>query len=299
MEIKIVNEVVKEKVATIILSFLRKEKVFHIFGIPGGYTFGISNELHEFPDIKFVQCQHEQGATFMADGYARASKNIGVVLVTAGPGLSNTFTGIISAFADGIPILLISGAIPKDKMFKGAVQDTESFRVDISAAFKETTAFQANITYKDNFLQYFRNAIRYLFKGKVGPVHLNISSDIFSQEVEHRYEYYKLYKDSYISYQAADRAFDEILTARSAIIMVGYGVVQSKAQEQVEELAELLKIPVVTTPKGKSAFNNESKYYLGIFGAGSNMIPVEYLKNEEVDLVIAIGTTFNEFSSSA
>ena len=299
MEIRLVKETVKEKIATIILTFLKKEKVNHIFGIQGGYTGGFGDEINSFPEIQFIRCQHEQGAAFMADGYARASGKFGVILTTAGPGLSNTFTGIISSYADGIPILHISGAIPKDKAFKGAIQDTESFHMSIIDSFKEATRFQADIHYKDSFLQYFRNGIRYLFKGKRGPVFLNIGADLFSQEIEHHQEYFRHYEDNYFDKYATNVILEEIKSSRSLLILAGHGVVLSRAQDKLEQLADLLKVPVIVTPKGKSAFNNESPYFLGVFGAGTNTIPMEYLKNENIETILAIGTSFNEFSSDA
>lgn len=299
MKIEMTTKTIKEKISTTILNFIRKENVNYIFGMQGGYTVGFGDEIHNFDDIHFIHCQHEEGAAFMADGYAKASGKFGVVLTTAGTGLSNTFTGIISSFADGIPILLISGAIPRDKIFKGAIQDTESFRMNIFSSFKETTKFQADIIYKENFLQYFRSAIRYLFKGKLGPVFLNISSDIFSQEIERKFEYFRHFENSYFDKIAADESIKELKKSKSAIIIVGYGVTTSQAKVEVEKLTNLLKIPVLTTPKGKSSINNESDFHLGVFGVGANLIPLEYLKNEKIDTIIAIGTSFNEYSSSA
>jgi acetolactate synthase-1/2/3 large subunit len=299
MEIRITKEVIKEKISKIILSFLKKEKVNYIFGMQGGYTVGFGDEILNFPEMHFIRCQHEEGGAFMADGYARASGKFGVLLTTAGPGLSNTFTGIISAYADGIPLLLISGAIPKDKAFMGAIQDTESFKMNIALSIREATRFHADIFQSDSFLQYFRNSIRYLFKGRKGPVFLNIGADLFSKEIEHTQEYFRHYNDQFIDQSAADNIIEEIKSSRSILIIAGHGVIQSNAREELLHLVELLKVPVMVTPKGKSAFNNESPYFLGVFGAGSNIIPEEYIKNETIETILAIGTSFNEFSSNS
>lgn len=299
MEIHSTTQKISEKISSIILSFLKKEEVNFIFGMHGGYTGGFGEELNNFSEIKFIHCQHEEGAGFMADGYAKSSKKFGVLLTTAGPGLSNTFTAIISSYADGTPILHISGAIPKDKIFKGSIQDTSSFNLNISTAFKETTRFHADIINKNNFLQYFRNAIRYLFKGKKGPVLLNIGSDLFSQEVEHKLEYFRHFNNNYFDREASKHAIDVIKTSKSTLILAGYGVIQSKAQNELELLAQTLQVPVMVTPKGKASFNNESDLFLGVFGAGSNLIPEKYLETEYLETIIAIGTSFNEYSSDA
>ncbi len=299
MEIRVTKEATKERISQIIISVLKKEKVNYIFGIPGGYTCGFGNEINNYPEIHFIRCQHEEGGAFMADGYARASNKFGVILTTAGPGISNAFTGIISSFADGIPVLLIAGAIPSDKAFKGAIQDTESFNMNIAMSIREATRFHANISKKETFLQYFRNSIRYLFKGKKGPVFLNIGADLFSQEVEHSQEYFRHYIDQYFDKIAADNIIEEIKSSRSLIIVAGHGVILSSARDELQRLVELLKVPVIVTPKGKAAFNNESPYFLGVFGAGSNVIPEEYLKNEKIETILAIGTSFNEFSSNS
>ena len=129
---RILKEDIEESISDIILKFLQQENVRHIFGMQGGYTVGIGDRLNDYEDLKFVHCQHEEGAAFMADGYAKATGKFGAILVTAGPGLSNTLTGIMSSLADQVPILLIAGAIPRKKSYVGAIQDTESFGVDIS-----------------------------------------------------------------------------------------------------------------------------------------------------------------------
>ncbi len=299
LEIRITPEKKTEKISAVILSFLRKENVNYIFGMQGGYTGGIGDEIHNFPDIKFIQCQHEEGAAFMADGYAKASGKFGVVLTTAGPGLTNTFTGIISSLADGIPILLISGAVPKNKILMGAIQDSESFGMSTVAAFKEGSVFSAEIHYKDTFLQFFREAIRHLFKGKKGPVFLSIGSDIFSQEVAHNYEYMRHSDNRIFDMEASDFALNILKSSKSAAIIAGNGVKLSSAQDELEIFAKLLNIPVIVTPKGKSSMNNESDLFLGAFGAGSNIIPKKYLKNESIETIIAVGTSFNEYASDS
>ncbi|NOQ26588.1 MAG: hypothetical protein GQ564_14615 [Bacteroidales bacterium] len=297
LEIRITNEETTEKVATVILSFLKKEKVNFIFGMHGGYTVGMGEELHNFPEIQFIHCQHEGGAAFMADGYAKASGKFGVVLTTAGPSLTNAFTGIISSFADGIPILLISGAVPHSKALIGAIQDTASFGMDVASSFKEAVRFHADIHNKDTFLQYFREAIRYLYRGKKGPVFLNIESDIFSQEVTHNFKYLRHSNNKFFDAESTDFVLDVLKKSHNAVIVAGNGVKLSKAQDELEVFANLLKIPVIVTPKGKSGFNNESELFLGSFGAGSNIIPDEYLKQEPIETIIALGTSFNEYSS--
>lgn len=297
LEIRITDEKTTEKVATAILSFLKKEKVNYIFGMHGGYTIGIGEEINNFPEIQFIHCQHEGGAAFMADGYAKTSGKFGVVLTTAGPSLTNAFTGIISSLADGIPILLISGAVPRSKALIGAIQDTESFGMDVTTSFKGAVRFHADIYEKETFLQYFREAIRYLFKGKKGPVFLNIGSDVFSQNIKHNYEYLRHSNNRFFDTESADSALNVLKESRGAAIVAGNGVKLSNAQEELEIFANLLKIPVIVSPKGKSAFNNESELFLGCFGAGSNIIPDKYLKQEPIETIIALGTSFNEYSS--
>jgi acetolactate synthase-1/2/3 large subunit len=297
LEIRITNEKTTEKVATAILSFLKKENVNFIFGMQGGYTGGIGEEINNFPELEFIHCQHEGGAAFMADGYAKTSGKFGVILTTAGPSLTNAFTGIISSLADGIPILLISGAVPHSKALIGAIQDTASFGMDVTSSFKEAVRFHADIHDKDTFLQYFREAIRYLFKGKKGPVFLNIGSDIFSQKIEHNYEYLRHSNNRFFDTESTDSVLNVLKKSRNAVIVAGNGVKLSKAQDELEIFANLLKIPVIVSPKGKSAFNNESELFLGSFGAGSNIIPDKYLKQEPIETIIALGTSFNEYSS--
>lgn len=299
IEVRTTQETFNETISDVIFTFLKKEKVNYIFGIPGGYNAFLVDALNDYTEVKLIRGQHEEGSAFMADGYARSSGKFGVVLTTAGPGLSNSFTGIISSLADGIPIMHVSGAIPRNKSLRGAIQDTESFRMNISNAFKEATVFHSDIVHKDNFMQYFRNGIRHLFKGKRGPVFFNIGADLFNQTIEHNQEYFHYFPDRYYDKEAADHCLDEIRSSKSLLIIVGHGVIMSNAQREVENLVNLLKVPVIVTPKGKSAVNNEMPEFLGVFGAGSNVIPEKFLENEQIDIILAIGTSFNEYSSNA
>ncbi len=293
------KEQVEESPANLILSTLKKEGITHIFGMHGGYTIGFGDELYNHPEIEFVHCQHEEGAAFMADGYAKATGKFGVVLTTAGPGLSNTLTGIISSMTDLTPILHISGAVPQSKTLIGAIQDTATYGLDLTAVFKDTVRFSANVYNKDNFLNAFRMALRHLFKGKPGPVLLNIASDVFSQKIKHNYKYFRHSGGRVFDQQACFYALEELKSAKSALIIAGHGVKKSNAIVQLNTFVNYLKIPVIVTPKGKSVFNNESCLFLGSLGAGSNIRPKEYLKNEKIDTIIAIGTSFNEYSSNA
>jgi len=298
-EIKLLEEPITEKIAQIICNIIKKEGVTHIFGINGGYTVGIGEELHNHPEIQFIHTQHEQGAAFMADGYAKVSGKFGVIVVSAGPGLSNTLTGILSAKADGVPVLLLSGEVPIIKSAKGAIQDTSSFGASIMSIFKEATKYAVDIPVKEIFLQHFRTGIRHLFKGKKGPVFFNIASDLFSQEIEHNFEYTQHTDNRVFEADSVKYALEILKESKSAVIFAGHGVCLGQAQQQLENLAEILGVPVIVSPMGKSAINHESQYFLGSFGASSNIIPELYLKNEGVDTMIAVGTSYNEFSSNA
>lgn len=288
-----------ETVADIILSYLRTENVRSIFGMQGGYTVGIGDKLNDYDDIRFIRCQHEEGAAFMADGYAKATGKFGAVLVTAGPSLTNTITGIISSYTDNVPIMLIAGAIPRKKAFWGAIQDVESYRISVVNMFREMTRFHANIFEPETFVQYFRNGVRHLHRGTKGPIFFNIASDVFSQKVHHNYEFVGHGDNLFFEAEAVKHALKILKKTKKAVIFAGNGVKQSGAQNELEKLVKIIKIPVITTPKGKSAFNNESPYYLGSFGAGTHPVVEKFLEEEDIDTVIAFGTSFSEYSGNA
>lgn len=295
----VLDHEIEETISDTILKYLCAEDVRIVFGMHGGYTVGIGDKLNDYSDITFVRCQHEEGAAFMADGYAKATGKFGALIVTAGPGVTNALTGILSSLADQIPVLMISGAVPRKKAYMGAIQDTESFGVDVSTVMKACSRFHANVYTDGTFVQLFRSGTRHLHRGKKGPVIINIASDLFLRKIIHNCTFQGHGDNMYFEADAVKHALTVLKKSKNVVIFAGNGVKLSNSQRELEKLVELLKLPVITSPKGKSAFNNESPYYLGNFGAGSHPVVEKYLEKEPIDTVIAFGTSFNEYSSNA
>ncbi|MBW1616040.1 MAG: thiamine pyrophosphate-binding protein [Deltaproteobacteria bacterium] len=189
--------------------------------------------------------------------------------------------------------------MPKNIRGIGAVQDTFAYQIDISNSFSDMEKYVANIEEEKTFLQEFKSAIEHLLKtGDKGPVLLNITSDVFLKKIKHNLEDTAFSFSRPVDENSASFAIEKIRKAGSAVIFAGAGVKLSDAYNELQELSDILKVPVITSPKGKAVFNNESPLYLGSFGAGSNIIPKTFLKNEKIDVLLAIGTSFNEFSSN-
>jgi len=290
----------RKNVAQILVSFLEKEGVRHVFGIPGGYNLSFLRELQAQGGVSFVRTQHEGGAAFMADGYARASKKFGCLLTTAGPGATNSITGLISSNADSSPVLSIIGSIPPSRFFMGAIQDTYSYGIDIDSIFNEISRFHAAISSADTFLHYARTAVNYLFKGRKGPVVLNIASDVFQKEIEYAsdFDYGYISSGAYFDMEAADMAVETIASSKSLLILAGYGVQLASAEAELLRLAELLNAPVIVTPKGKSSMDNESPLFLGVYGLGANVIPELFIRSEKIDTLLIVGSSLNEYASN-
>ncbi len=279
--------------AEMLIRCLQDEGVEYVFGYPGGAVLHIYDALFRQQQVKHVLVRHEQAATHMADGYARATGKPGVVLVTSGPGATNAVTGIATAYMDSIPMIVLSGQVRSDWIGDDAFQETDMIGVS-----RPIVKHSFSVRNAADIPDIVKKAFFIATTGRPGPVLIDIPKDQTAPSVKFPYEYPKKVKMR--SYNPAVRghagqirkAVDLLLEAKRPVIYSGGGVVQGEACAQLTELAHMLGFPVTNTLMGLGAFPGTDKQFLGMLGMHGN-----YEANmvmHHADVVFAVGARFDD-----
>lgn len=277
--------------AEIIVECLKREGVKYIFGYPGGVILNIFDLLYDDKDMKLILTRHEQGAVHAADGYARATGKPGVVLVTSGPGATNTVTGIATASMDSVPLVVMTGQVPTFLIGNDAFQEA-----DIVGITRPCTKY--NILAKDvkDLAKQIREAFHIATTGRPGPVLIDLPKDVTSGKADfiwHEKVDIRSYKPTYEGNKfMIEKAAQEIAKAKKPIIIAGGGCIISEASKELKELAEITDIPVTMTLMGLGAFPGTHNLSLGMLGMHGT-----YWANKSVqesDLLIAVGMRFDD-----
>ena len=277
--------------AQAIIASLEAEGVDTIFGYPGGQAIKIYDALYDSKKIHHVLARHEQGATHMADGYARATGRVGVVLVTSGPGATNTVTGIATAYMDSVPMVVITGQVTRGVIGTDAFQESDIVGITMPVV-KHSFLLQST----DDLTRTFREAFYIASTGRPGPVLIDVPSDLSSAEMVFHYpdsvslpSYKPTYKGNA---KQVKQAVELLASARRPLIMAGGGIVSSHACAELTELAEKLDAPVVTTLMGKGAMRCSNPHNLGPVGMHGSKYA--NLAVTECDLLLAVGARFSD-----
>jgi len=291
---------VKETTAArLLVEYLKVEGVEYVFGIPGGALITFYEAMHDLGGIKAVLAKHEGGAAFMADGYARASGKIGVCCSTTGPGVTNLMTGVACAYADSIPLLVITGQVSTASFGKGAFQESSCHGVDVVDMLKSVTKSSVMIPSAEKTGDVIRAALRTAMSGRKGPVHINFPMDYMKKPVRYCVVPSGEYRvtSGQFDRDAIKAASRELVNAKRPAIMAGSGVSLAGACEELRRLAEKLNIPVITSPKGKGVFPENHLLSMGVLGFGASPQAEKYLLSGEVDVLLAVGTSLGEAST--
>ena len=254
-----------ENGADALVKCLENKKVSYIFGYPGGAAIPLFDSLY-YSDINLVLVRHEQGASHMADGYARASGNPGVVLVTSGPGATNTVTGILTAQMDSVPLIVLCGQTITPALGKDAFQEADVF--GITAPIVKHSYLVKDVA---DIPRVIEEAFHISTTGRPGPVVIDLPKDITSKEFCGKTEDIAMDLPGYKFNTAVNH--DQILNlarylnqAKKPLLLIGHGAVISKASTEVKQLAETLQSPVVSTKLGKGCFPENHDLSLGMLG---------------------------------
>ena len=284
--------------AGLLLRYLEGEGVEYIFGVPGTALVPLYDAINKQDAIKPILSKHEEGAAFMADGYARVSGKIGVCYSTSGPGTTNLVTGVANSYMDDVPLLVITGQVPTSIYGKGTFQDSTKEGVDSVAMFDPITKYSEMIMSRYKMPETLREAFRIAFSGKKGPVHLSYPKDIMEAEIEDTLLPPRGYrvKSTYFDRKLVIDATEKLVNAKKPAMLVGSGVIASDATLEVLELAEMLNIPVATTPKAKGAFPEDHDLSLGVLGFSGSPAAEEYLMGD-VDVLLVVGASLNQLTT--
>ncbi|HBO84425.1 MAG: acetolactate synthase, large subunit, biosynthetic type [Deltaproteobacteria bacterium GWC2_42_11] len=276
--------------AQIFVECLLKEGIDTIFGYPGGAVLPIYDALYNAP-LRHILVRHEQGAVHMADGYARATGRPGVVLVTSGPGATNTVTGIATAYMDSIPVVVFTGQVPTALIGNDAFQEA-----DIVGITRPCTKHNYLVKDVKDIAKVIKEAFHIALTGRPGPVLVDLPKDILNAQTEFKYPEkvdLRSYQPTYEGHPGqVKRALDTILASKRPVIYAGGGVLLSGASNELKSFAEKLGIPVTLTLMGLGSFPGTHPLFLGMLGMHGT-----YTANMSVtntDCLIAIGSRFDD-----
>lgn len=271
---------------------LEKEGVKQVFGLPGGMNLPMYDELYK-SNIRHILVRHEQSAAHMADGYGRVSRKPGVCFATSGPGATNLLTGLATAQADSSPMIAVTGQVPIHMIGKDAFQES-----DIIGMANPCVKYSFQPRTSAEIPEVVRKGFYIAATGRPGPVLLDIPKDVQQNEApmnfpdEFKIRGYHPWTDPDIT--QIEKAIDMLLAAEKPIILAGGGVIISSAFAELQSIAELLMIPVVTTFKGKGSFPENHPLSLGPIGMHGHAEANKLMT--EADCVLAIGTRFSDRS---
>lgn len=289
------------QVSELIVRYMERLGIEYIFGMPGAHILPVYDSLYD-SGIKAILAKHEQGASFMAGGYARASGKIGACITTAGPGATNLVTGVANAYADKQPLLIITGETSTHIFGKGGLQESsgEGGAIDQDALFKGITRYNKIVERTDYLANVLNKASNILLSPNPGPVLLSLPFNVQKEQVDDSLlERIKTKRRSYTvpdESQPVAALTELMLQAQNPVIVAGYGCIKSGGQQVVTELSEMMHIPVTTSLKGKGAISEQSAYSLGSLGVTSYGTAYQYIA-EKSDLLIFLGAGFNERTS--
>jgi len=277
----------------IVIQSLKDEGVEYVFGYPGGCVLHIYDAIFKQKDVKHVLVRHEQGATHAADGYARASGKPGVVLVTSGPGATNAVTGIATAYMDSIPMVVITGQVPKGVIGSDAFQEVDT--IGITRPCVKHNFLVKNV---GDIAETMKKAFFLATSGRPGPVIVDIPKDITDPGVKVSYEYpAEISMRSYTPPVSGDiaqiiEAVKLIKDAKRPVIYSGGGVVLGEGSAELRELCHTLSFPVTQTLMGLGAFPGTDPQFIGMLGMHGTY--EANMAMHDSDLIIAIGARFDD-----
>ena len=288
--------------AELIVTYLERLGIESVFGVPGGAIEPLYNALARSErrgGPRPVVARHEAGAAFMADGYARETGRIGVAIATSGPGATNLITGVATAYANNVPMLVITGQPPLRNFGRGALQESSCTGINAVGMLRHCTRYNSLVTHPDQLETKLINALMRAFQAPQGPVHLSIPVDILrsavaAPSVDSDRSAFVYAKPALVDLDAVRALRGELERAESPVFLIGDGC--GEAVDAIMRLVDLTGARFITTPDGKGLVNPRHHAYHGVFGFGGHASAEALLKGH-ADLVVAFGTAFSELAS--
>lgn len=272
---------------------LQEEGVELVFGYPGGAALHIYDAIFRQDKVKHILVRHEQAATHAADGYTRSTGKVGTVLVTSGPGATNAITGIATAYMDSIPMVVISGQVPAEKIGEDAFQETDMIGVS-----RPIVKHSFLVKHASEIPEIVKKAYFIANTGRPGPVVIDVPKSVTTPGEEFPFEYPKKIKmRSYIPIVKGHsgqikKAMQVLLAAKRPIIYSGGGVIIGNASEQLRALARALGVPVTSTLMGLGAYPGTDPQFLGMLGMHGTFEANTAMHHS--DVILAVGARFDD-----
>ena len=277
--------------AEIIIEALREEQVEYVFGYPGGAVLHIYDAIYKQKDIVHVLSRHEQGAIHEADGYARASGKVGVAIVTSGPGLTNAVTGIATAHADSIPLVVFSGQVPSALIGNDAFQEVDAVGITRPCVKHSFLVKDVN-----DLAPTIKKAFHIARSGRPGPVLIDVPKDItgtfttFSYPEGIEMRSYQPTVEGHVG--QIKRALKSLKKAERPMLYFGGGVILDNAAEHLTEVARRLNLPVTATLMGLGGYPGNDPQFLGMLGMHGTY--EANLATHHCDVLFAVGARFDD-----
>ncbi len=287
----------------LILRYLERMGIRFVFGVPGGSIEPFYNALARSErrgGIRAVLARHETGAAFMADGYARETGLIGVCCATAGPGATNLLTGVANAYADNVPMLVITAQTSLNRFGQGAFQESSCTGVNTMDMFASCTRYNTFVSHPEQLETKLLHAFSHALGQQPGPVHLSIPLDVMRHEVED--SSYSPFRKPFVPNDVipdpvtVQSVVDDLADIKQATIVLGEDAADSA--DQWVQLAELRGWNLVTTPRAKGLVNSFHPQNRGVFGFAGHQSATEAVGPQDAERVITVGAALDEVSTA-
>ena len=279
--------------AEMVVQSLRDEGVEYLFGYPGGAVLDIYDAIHTLGGIEHILVRHEQAAVHMADGYARATGKVGCVLVTSGPGATNAITGILTAYTDSVPMVIISGQVMSSLIGRDAFQEC-----DMVGISRPVVKHSFIVKKAEDIPGILKKAFYIASTGRPGPVVVDIPKDTVNPTLKYPYEYPKSvelrsYNPTVNGHKGQiKKALKALLVAKKPVLFVGGGAIVAGCHEELTQFAQRLNLPVTSSLMGLGVYPSTDKQFLGMLGMHGT-----YEANtamHESDLILGVGVRFDD-----
>ncbi|CBY81125.1 acetolactate synthase 3 catalytic subunit [Haemophilus influenzae biotype aegyptius] len=279
--------------AEMVVQSLRDEGVEYVFGYPGGAVLDIYDAIHTLGSIEHILVRHEQAAVHMADGYARSTGKVGCVLVTSGPGATNAITGILTAYTDSVPMVIISGQVMSNLIGSDAFQECDMLGIS-----RPVVKHSFIVKKAEDIPSTLKKAFYIASTGRPGPVVVDIPKDTVNPNFKYPYEYpeyveLRSYNPTVNGHKGQiKKALKALLVAKKPILFVGGGAITAECSEQLIQFAQRLNLPVTSSLMGLGAYPSTDKQFLGMLGMHGTLEANTAM--HESDLILGIGVRFDD-----
>ncbi len=279
--------------AEMVVQSLRDEGVEYVFGYPGGAVLDIYDAIHTLGGIEHILVRHEQAAVHMADGYARSTGKVGCVLVTSGPGATNAITGILTAYTDSVPMVIISGQVMSNLIGSDAFQEC-----DMVGISRPVVKHSFIVKKAEDIPSTLKKAFYIASTGRPGPVVVDIPKDTVNPNFKYPYEYpesveLRSYNPTVNGHKGQiKKALKALLVAKKPILFVGGGAIAAECSKQLIQFAQRLNLPVTSSLMGLGAYPSTDKQFLGMLGMHGTLEANTAM--HESDLILGIGVRFDD-----